>query len=435
MFFTITAVENIVVDLDSFKKSPALFDAVLDVLQAKQLNVALVSGSDAGGLTTRGLPILSPAGWTELVMFQNVIRRAVIGLGGKTSRTVFIAADSSLLRNASELLLGTVVVRRPDLSVQENIEICVNFPDFILDTVGTLEQALSGELIGYGGEYFAAPQPAVFQSRNVKVVQYPGVPNEEHPDCPVHLAGRYFGAEDPRHNLHALSMRIVHSKRKPEIQAETFAKTYAHGIEAVTNGQFDCITCVPPRPDMANRLEHFLKALPQAFGSRAVVINPDLIKCVRNYPDLKKLNRAERKAAIEGAFAVQEDLRNKTVVLLDDVRTTGSTMDEAIRALKVAGAFKIIPFVLGYHPFAVKTIALTDNEELHCDKPSCKKALVPRVNNRTGEPFYGCSGWTAADSTGHTTKEFTAAVSAKLGRFELKVLQADAELASGEVDF
>lgn len=48
----------------------------------------------------------------------------------------------------------------------------------------------------------------------------------------------------------------------------------------------------------------------------------------------------KRRQNLEGAFAVTnpETLRNKQILLIDDVTTTGATLDAAAKALKAAGA-------------------------------------------------------------------------------------------------
>ncbi|MFO0889182.1 MAG: ComF family protein [Isosphaeraceae bacterium] len=57
---------------------------------------------------------------------------------------------------------------------------------------------------------------------------------------------------------------------------------------------------------------------------------------------------AERKEAMRGAFAARRDpaLKGRTVLLVDDILTTGATSGAAARALKQAGARRIVLAVL-----------------------------------------------------------------------------------------
>lgn len=56
----------------------------------------------------------------------------------------------------------------------------------------------------------------------------------------------------------------------------------------------------------------------------------------------------ERKKNIAGAFAIATDnsLSGKNVILIDDVFTSGSTMTEAVRTLKLAGVKRVIGLVV-----------------------------------------------------------------------------------------
>ncbi|MGC7880096.1 ComF family protein, partial [Desulforudis sp. 1190] len=58
------------------------------------------------------------------------------------------------------------------------------------------------------------------------------------------------------------------------------------------------------------------------------------------------LSRAQRRRNMAGAFAVasgsESFVRGRTVVVVDDVFTTGSTMASAARALKRAGAGRVL---------------------------------------------------------------------------------------------
>ena len=55
------------------------------------------------------------------------------------------------------------------------------------------------------------------------------------------------------------------------------------------------------------------------------------------------LSGEKRRNNIIGSFSVSnpESVKNKNVILVDDVKTTGATLEEAARVLKNAGAGKI----------------------------------------------------------------------------------------------
>ena len=54
------------------------------------------------------------------------------------------------------------------------------------------------------------------------------------------------------------------------------------------------------------------------------------------------LNRSQRKENMQGAFIVSQNVSGKTIILVDDVLTTGSTLSSMAVSLKSAGAVSII---------------------------------------------------------------------------------------------
>lgn len=76
-----------------------------------------------------------------------------------------------------------------------------------------------------------------------------------------------------------------------------------------------------------------------------IPVNMKDFKRVRGTNPLKTLNPSERKRNLEGAFVVTKEKRKlfmgKAILLVDDIYTTGSTMDEASKTLKRAGAEKV----------------------------------------------------------------------------------------------
>ncbi len=68
----------------------------------------------------------------------------------------------------------------------------------------------------------------------------------------------------------------------------------------------------------------------------------DLLERAHHLPRQTLKNREDRLESIKGIFAVNEEvmariMKNTTVVVIDDVITTGSTMEEAMETLKNAG--------------------------------------------------------------------------------------------------
>ncbi|MCD7885079.1 MAG: ComF family protein [Lachnospiraceae bacterium] len=71
-----------------------------------------------------------------------------------------------------------------------------------------------------------------------------------------------------------------------------------------------------------------------------------LLRCVRYTGNQKELDRSGRLRNLRGSFEVCFGFLPQRVLLVDDVYTTGSTMDEAARALKSAGVRQVFFVVL-----------------------------------------------------------------------------------------
>ena len=73
---------------------------------------------------------------------------------------------------------------------------------------------------------------------------------------------------------------------------------------------------------------------------------PSWLRRTRATPMQPSLTLAERRENVRGAFAATLSLRGRTLLLVDDVMTTGATASEAARALRTAGADRIVVAVL-----------------------------------------------------------------------------------------
>jgi len=73
-----------------------------------------------------------------------------------------------------------------------------------------------------------------------------------------------------------------------------------------------------------------------------IPMNPYILERVKNTIPQKKLNDLLRKKNIEKAFKITKDIvKYKYVILVDDIYTTGATLDECARILIKAGVLKV----------------------------------------------------------------------------------------------
>lgn len=141
-----------------------------------------------------------------------------------------------------------------------------------------------------------------------------------------------------------LSRALVRLKYKPDpALAGSLAELMAVCLQG-SGWQPTLILAVPLHAGRAhqrgfNQAQLLAKALARRLGVR---ITADGLRRVRATPSQVGLNMSERRANMNLAFAAKGAIvRDESVLIVDDLRTTGATLADCARALKVAGCGRV----------------------------------------------------------------------------------------------
>lgn len=131
----------------------------------------------------------------------------------------------------------------------------------------------------------------------------------------------------------------------------TFARLISDRMTRLAGvGKFDMVVSVP-----LHKQREFSRGYNQAYLiSKALgrdLILPErsyLLKRHKNTDTQSLLKRSERRRNVTDAFyvAVPDEVKGRSILLVDDIMTTGFTLDECARMLKEAGAVSVIAAVV-----------------------------------------------------------------------------------------
>jgi ComF family protein len=140
--------------------------------------------------------------------------------------------------------------------------------------------------------------------------------------------------------------RLIHAlKYRARLPLAGF---FAQALAARLPGPADVVIPMPlHRTRLAERgfnpAVEIARALTRRTGG---LLAPASARRVRRTAPQTALPLEERAANVRGAFACAADVRGRRVAVVDDVMTTGTTLDELARVLKAAGASTVENWVV-----------------------------------------------------------------------------------------
>lgn len=91
--------------------------------------------------------------------------------------------------------------------------------------------------------------------------------------------------------------------------------------------------------------------LARKIASRLNLPFADILKRKRGTKPLSEMTKEERQEEIKNVFSISSsslDIRGKTIFLVDDIATSGATLSEAAKVLKLNGVKKVYGLVLAH---------------------------------------------------------------------------------------
>lgn len=132
--------------------------------------------------------------------------------------------------------------------------------------------------------------------------------------------------------------------------ARPFGGIIAQAVRQNLEGEYDLITWVPlSRKRYRKRGYSQAELLAMSVALRLDNVAVDILEKTKDTPAQSSLKgRARRKANVSGTYAVKEKelVKNKRILVIDDIITTGATLSECARVLLNAGARKVACAVL-----------------------------------------------------------------------------------------
>lgn len=133
--------------------------------------------------------------------------------------------------------------------------------------------------------------------------------------------------------------------------AKVFGKFLYETFKIANFSKIDIVCCAPLNEKrLKTRGYNQAQVLLEVFTEEAFknceefASEPQLLKRVKNTQTQTHLTREERKENLKGAFELnceKDKIKGKNILVIDDIFTTGATIEEMTRVLKKAGANKV----------------------------------------------------------------------------------------------
>ena len=379
MFRCITELKGLIIDIDSFSnKSPNEWAIFFEEYKCVFLTS---SDTTAHSISMRlGEEYVLLLSEFEMHFAPNISthNRALKKLGLLSTEVAYVSHSTDFISNAMGFMTGTIWI-----TSKVSYEDISSAADIVAPTIERVYEMLRDKTRGFLGEL------ALFSKGSKKgtILQVPFSVDEK--VFPLIALGRYYGYNHYMSQMHPYSSAIVLNKKRGKPYYGLFDREFASLYLAALNQVMQAndvygICSVPPRVGNDNRFSVILNTI----AAYTRIKNLDgLLSCKEPYELQKTLSRKGREDNVRGVFQVNQQLNRNTIVLIDDIASTGSTLRECARVLEQSGAERIIVIVLGVNQIRE---SYWSSVPVQVTCKTCGERMQLLVNSNTKEFFYRC---------------------------------------------
>ena len=158
--------------------------------------------------------------------------------------------------------------------------------------------------------------------------------------------------------------------------------------------QIEILTYVPMKPKdiERGRFNRFQSLNLKKITGLGVCLK-NILRCEKNFSQ-KHNDMIHRKENVKNAYTLLEDVNGKNVAVIDDLYSTGSTINEIARVLYENGAKSVSAVFLAVNQMTESP--MYPYKHIKCDE--CGHDMILKINKRD-YVFFGCSNFPNCNNT------------------------------------
>lgn len=293
---------------------------------------------------------------------------------------IAISNSSQFLKEMMQNHIGTILIGE----LKENVFRYT--PDFTNQSFTKLSNILRQRNSGYLAEVLASGGEFIRRSL-IQSMKKITLINGEEKQIRLLIGGRYyppgreFFIDDP------LSCLIRNFKQRYIPMIDSYFDDVIGFVNRSDTIDFLCYSPPKPKDFKEDRFDRFM-SLKLPLSSRKGIELQYIVECKKDFSQ-KGNDLYNRREVVKGAYKTLVDVKDKHVVILDDVYSSGSTIEEISRTLYESGARQVTAILVAVN----QMIQSTSLVYKHATCRYCGGNMRLRVNKRNQTVFFGCENY------------------------------------------